>query len=164
MIYTVYTKQKCRKVFSLSCKIDLRAHSHFFRHSDYIYIYIYINIIIIIRAGPSLQAQEPRLQFYQGWTGAVVSHCFPHPTLSLASKQTLKDLKRSQGSNVEVRRVDLANWALQTPPKFTTGVKYQFHQGFWPDQRSGNPNHPSPPYIYVSHLGNCNTKECLAHK
>ena len=31
---------------------------------------------------------------------------------------------------VEVRRVDLANWTLRTSPKFTTGVKYQFHQGF----------------------------------
>ena len=31
---------------------------------------------------------------------------------------------------MEVRRVDLANWALQTSSKFTTGVKYQFHQGF----------------------------------
>ena len=28
------------------------------------------------------------------------------------------------------RRVDLANWDLCTSPKFTTGVKYQFHQGF----------------------------------
>ena len=66
------------------------------------------------RAGPSLQAQEPRLQFCRrqvfhrtlrkqgcsftrNWIGAVASHCFPHPTLSLASEQTLKDLKRSQG-------------------------------------------------------------------
>ena len=40
--------------------------------------------------------------------------------------------------------MDLANWALRTSPKFTT-VKYQFHQGFWPDQRTGNSNHPSPP-------------------
>ena len=43
-----------------------------------------------------------------------------------------------------MRRVDLANWVLRTSPKFTTGVKYQSHQGFWTDQRSGNPNHPSP--------------------
>ena len=28
-------------------------------------------------------------------------------------------------------------------PKFTTGVKYQFNQGFWPDHRYGNPNDPS---------------------
>ena len=69
-------------------------------------------IIIIIsvfcpRAGPSLQVQEPRLQFCprqvihcklrnQGcsftrdWIGVVASHCFLHPTLSLASEQTLK--------------------------------------------------------------------------
>ena len=46
---------------------------------------------------------------------------------------------------MEMRRVYLANWALRTSPKFTTGFKYQFHQGFWPVQRSGNPNHPSPP-------------------
>ena len=38
------------------------------------------------------------------------------------------------------------------PPKFTTGVKYQFHQGFWPDRRSGNPNHPSP-HINIYRLG-----------
>ena len=39
--------------------------------------------------------------------------------------------------------MDLANWALRTVPKFTARAKYQFHQGFWPNQRSGNPNHPS---------------------
>ena len=42
-----------------------------------------------------------------------------------------------------MRRVDLINWALQTSSKYTTGVKYQFHLDFWPNQRSGNPNHPS---------------------
>ena len=26
--------------------------------------------------------------------------------------------------------MDLANWALRISPKFTTGVKYQFNQGF----------------------------------
>ena len=36
---------------------------------------------------------------------------------------------------------------LYSRPKFATGVKHQFHQGFWPDQRSGNPNHPSPPVL-----------------
>ena len=58
---------------------------------------------------------EPRLQFYrrqvfhhklsnQGWSftrdwiGAVASRRFLHPTLSLASEQTLKDLKRSRGT------------------------------------------------------------------
>ena len=81
-------------------------------------------------------AQEPRLQFCPrqvfhrnirnqdcsftwDWIGAVDSSCFPHPTLSLTSGQTLKDLKKSRGTNVEVRRVDLANWAFQTSPKFT---------------------------------------------
>ena len=76
------------------------------------------NIIIIrvfcLKAGPSLQAEKPRLQFCrrqvfhrklrnQGYSstrdliGAVASRCFPHRTLSLTSEQTLKDLKRSQG-------------------------------------------------------------------
>ena len=63
------------------------------------------------------------------------------------------DLKRSQRHREEVRRVDLTNWALWTSPKFTTGVKYEFHQGFWADQRSRNPNHPSPPnYTYWYNL------------
>ena len=64
------------------------------------------------------------------------------PTLSLASEHTLKD---PRGPNVGVRRVDLANCALRISQKFTRWVKYQLHQGFWPGQRSGNPNHPSPP-------------------
>ena len=80
-------------------------------------------IIISIRvfcpmAGPSLQAQEHRLQFCRrqvfhrklrnqdcsftmDWIGAVTFRCFPHPTLSSASEQTLKDLKRSLGSQRE---------------------------------------------------------------
>ena len=87
-------------------------------------------VVVLPKAGLPPQTQKPRLQFYEGWIGAVVSRCLPHPTLSLASEQTLKDLKRSQGHHVEVRRVDLANWALRTSPKFITDVKYQFHQGF----------------------------------
>ena len=37
------------------------------------------------------QTQEPRLQFYQGWTGEVASRCFLHPTLSIWT-----DLKTSE--------------------------------------------------------------------
>ena len=48
---------------------------------------------------------------------------FLHPTLSLASEQTLKDRKSFHGHQRGVRRVDLANWALRTRPKLTTGVK-----------------------------------------
>ena len=84
----------------------------------------------------SLSEFTYRLQFYQGWIGAVASRCFPQSTLSLASEQDLKDLKRSQGLQ---RGGEVANWALRTSPKFTTEVTYQFHQGFWPDKRSGNP-------------------------
>ena len=121
------------------------------------------------KAGPSLHAEKPRLQFCrrqvfhfklrnQGCSftmdliGEIASRCFLHHTLSLASEQTLKDLKR--GTNEEVWRVDLANWALQTLPKFSTGVKHHFHHGFWPDQRSGNPNQPSPPCLILVHYAN----------
>ena len=82
------------------------------------------------KAGLPLQTQEPRLQIYQGRIGAVASRFFPHPTLSSASEQTLKDLQDPRGTNEEVRRVNMANWALRTSPNFATGVKYQFHQGF----------------------------------
>ena len=58
------------------------------------------------------------------------------PPLSLAYEQTLKVMKRFRGTDLEVRRVDLAKWVLRTSSKFTSGVKYQFHQGFWPDQKS----------------------------
>ena len=121
------------------------------------------------RAGPSLQSQEHKLQFCRrqvfyrklrnegysftrDWRGAVAFYCFPHPTLSLASEQTLEDLKRSQEHQRGVRKVDLANCALRTSPKFTIGVKYQFHPGFWPDQRSRNPNYP---WSHYSHMQFC---------
>ena len=61
------------------------------------------------KAGPSLQAEKPRLQFCrrqvfhcklrnQGCSFtrdlicAVASRCFPHPPVSLTSEQSLKDL------------------------------------------------------------------------
>ena len=56
--------------------------------------------------------------------------CFPHSTLPLASEQILKICKYPEGTNMEVQRVDLANWVLRTSPKFTTGVKYQFNHDF----------------------------------
>ena len=89
-------------------------------------IHLYINIIRVFcqRAGPSLQAQEPRLQFCRrqvfhrkfrnhswsftrDWMDAVASRCFPHPTISLASEQTLKD---PRGTNLQVRKLDMGNW------------------------------------------------------
>ena len=74
---------------------------------------------------------------------------FPHPTLSLASEQTLKDLKDPWGTKEEVRRVDLANWALRTSLKFTIGVKYQFHQDFFHQIRDPEIPITLRPYIYI---------------
>ena len=71
-------------------------------------------------------SNEPRLQFYQELNRSGGFPLFSAP-LSLTSQQTLK---HPRGTNLEARRVDLANWALRSLPKFTTGVKYQFHQGF----------------------------------
>ena len=78
-----------------------------------------------------------------------MNKCGSFPLLS-ASRSLFSiwtNLERSQkipGAPVGRWRVDLTNWALRTLPKFTTGIKYQFRQGFWPDQRSGNLNHHSP--------------------
>ena len=85
---------------------------------------------VLPKAGIPPKTPEPRLQFYLGLNRCCSFPFFPHPTLFLASEQNLEDLKNPRITNVEVRRVHLANWALRTPPKFTTGVKYQFHQGF----------------------------------
>ena len=81
---------------------------------------------------------------------------FPLPSAPHSLFTIWTDLKishRHQWGGEE--REDLANWALRSSPKFTTGVKYQFCQGFWSDQRSGNPNHPSPPlhYNYIIIIG-----------
>ena len=80
----------------------------------YIYFFLFIIRVFCPKAGPSLQAEKPRLQFCRRQVfhrklrnkgciftrdliGAIAFRCFPHPTLSLASEQTLKDLKRSLG-------------------------------------------------------------------
>ena len=81
----------------------------------------------------------------------------PHSLFSIWTY--LKRWEDPRGTNVEVRRVDLANWVLQTSQKFTTGVKYRFHQGFWPDQRSRNPNQPSPPCFRIFHVKMLGFKE-----
>ena len=110
-------------------------------------IYIYISSAEFLPKGRSFAANNRRNQgcsspegtsstansgtkgcsFTRDLIGAVASRSFLYPTLSLASEQTLKD---PRGTNKEVRRVDLANWAFRTSPKFATGVKHQFHQGF----------------------------------
>ena len=67
----------------------------------------------------------------------------PHSLISI-----LTDLKRSEkGTIVEVRRVDLANWALRTSPKFTTGVKYHSNRVFFTRseiRKSQSPFAPPP--------------------
>ena len=67
-----------------------------------------------------------KVQFYQGLNRCGSFPCFAHPTLSLASEQTLKDLKSSQGH----RRVDLANWALSTSPNSPQGLNINFIRVF----------------------------------
>ena len=64
--------------------------------------------------------------------------------------------KDPRGTNVEVRSVDLTNWAIQTSPKFTTGVKDQFHQGFWLAQRFRNNNNNSSTGNYNNNSSNNN--------
>ena len=85
------------------------------------------------KAGPSLQAEKPRLQFYrrqvfhrklrnQGCSfvreliSVVASRCFPYPALFLASEQTLKDLKRSKGHQ---RGGEESGFGYLGPPNFT---------------------------------------------
>ena len=112
IIFTVLSTQYYCILFTLHifwCKMINDARN--MRNIIYIYIYIYIHIswILCPRAGPSLQAQEPSLQFCrrqsfhhklrnQGcsftrdWIGAVASRCFPHPTLF----SIWTDLERSE--------------------------------------------------------------------
>ena len=102
-------------------------------------LFIVLIIVFCLTTGPSLQTHESRQVFHrklrnQGcsftrdWVGATFAFRTPLLSLSLASQQIWKD---PRGINVEVRRVDLANWALRTSPKFATEVKYQFYQFFF---------------------------------
>ena len=56
------------------------------------------------------------MQFYKGYVGEVASRCFPHPTPSLASEHTLKDLKRSQGHQ---RGGEESGFGQLGPPDYT---------------------------------------------
>ena len=116
------------------------------------------------RAGPSLQAHEPRLQFcrrqdfhrklrnqglhfYKGLNrcGGFQLLSTPHSHFSVWIY--LKRSEKTPGTPTW-RWGEWTNRALRTSPKFTTGVKDQFHKGFWPHQRSGNPNLSSP-HLFV---------------
>ena len=55
------------------------------------------NAAVLLKVRSFTETQEPRLQFHLEWICVVASRYFAHPTLSLASERTLKDLKRSQG-------------------------------------------------------------------
>ena len=102
--------------FLIMCELCFTI-SSYCRNNVIIATYRIMLIIIrvfCLRAGPSLQTQEPRLQFCrrqvfhrklrkQGcsftrdWIGVVASRFFPHPTVSLACELIFEDLKRSQG-------------------------------------------------------------------
>ena len=96
------------------CKVDFLAGKRFHnvvdlrRRCTWFLTHLPKSRSIIAGAGPSLQFCQ-RQVFHrkftdQGcsstkdWIGAIACSFFPHPTLSLASEQTLKDLKRSQGA------------------------------------------------------------------
>ena len=84
-------------------------------------------------------------------------------SLSLSLFSIWRDLKRSEKiPGAPGRR--WGEWIWLTGPsglhQNSAEVKYQFRQGFWPDQRSVNPNHPSPPvYLYEILYNYCLSKE-----
>ena len=108
--FEIYLLKFISKLISRKLTAQLNSNLHS--------LYFYGVTIIIIRvfwttADPSLQAQEPSLQFClrqvfhhklgkhgsnfaRDWIDTVASRCFPHSSLSLASEQTSKDLKISQ--------------------------------------------------------------------
>ena len=85
---------------------------------------------VLPKAGLPPQTLEPRLQFYHGLNNCGSFPLLSAPTLSLASDQSLKDLKRSQGHQRGGEGVDLTNCALWTSPKFTTRGHISVSSGF----------------------------------
>ena len=59
-----------------------------------------------------------------------INRCGSFPLIS-APHCLFSIWKDPRGASVEVRKLDLANWVLQTSLKFITGVKYQLHQVFF---------------------------------
>ena len=104
-------------------------------------------VAVLRKAGLPLQTPEPRLQFYQGWIGAVASRCFPHSTLF----SIWTHFKRSEKVPSEPTR-GWGEWIWLIGPSRHTEIHHRWSisdsSGFWPDERSRNPNHPSPP-IYT---------------
>ena len=52
-------------------------------------------VVVLSKGRSSIADSGTKVAVLLGINSAVASHCFPHPTLSLASEQTLKDLKIS---------------------------------------------------------------------
>ena len=124
------------------------------------------------REGISLQTQAPRLQFcpkgrsspansgtkvavllWMNRCGSIPLPSAPH-SLSLFSIQT--DLKRIENIlGAPWWRWGEWIWLTGSSGLHRTspyGHKYQFHQGFWSNQRSGNPNRPSFHIFYVRRM------------
>ena len=82
------------------------------------------------------------------------SFLFLSAPLSLSLFSIWTDLKRSE----KIPEAPTWRWGewiwLIGPSRLhqnsPQGCKYQFYQGFWSDQRSGNPNHSLPPF-YIHH-------------
>ena len=127
-------------------------------NADHASLNLYIYIISVLPSGRSLTENsgtkaailpKDRSSIANSGTLAPVllgmNRCGSFPLLSLFSIWT--NLKRSEKiPGAPTRR--WGEWMWLTGP---SGLhrNSQFHQGFWPDQRSENPNHPSPPYIYI---------------
>ena len=124
--------------------------SHFHAGAPGIFSDLLRSVQMLKRVGCGKQreataTQEPRLQFNQGLNryGSFPFHSAPHSLFIIWT-----DNRRSE----KIPGVPTCRWeeciSVTGPSGFqrnSTGVKYHFHQGFWPDQRSGNPNHPSSP-------------------
>ena len=129
---------------------------HKITHTD-IYIYIYIYHQSILCKGRSFTANSgtktavlPKGRYSTSNSRTKIAvllgmnRCSSFPLLSATYSlfSILTDLKRSEkipGAPTWRR----GEWIWLTRPSglqrnSSYGVKYQFHQGFWPDQRSGN--------------------------
>ena len=119
---------------------------------------ISVSSVFCPRAGPSLQVQKPRLQFCrrqvfhrklrsQGCSFTRMNRCSSFPLLS--APHSLLASEKIPGAPMW----RWGEWIWLTVPSrlqnSPQGLNYQIYQGFWPDQRSGNPNRPLPPNFSI---------------
>ena len=86
---------------------------------------------------------SPSVASPTSWALHLRHSSFSNPSAALLTSQLILQPFRCFTYVIDTSPASPGEPLMRTSQKFTTGVKYQFHQGFWPDQKSQSPFGPN---------------------